>query len=222
MKMLGSIIRWFKAKDAAVAEKIEKEHELEFARQDLEGMQQDFAQVTNHVGEAKATIVGLKRDLAEKRRMISNLEEDGRALLERGKEELAAKICADIETLENEAKVFDESIAQQESMLQALEERRKQLKEAVYQAESSMRMMETMDSVARASEKISTVKTGDTSSALDRFRQRQSRVQNRLDKAKALAEMGSQERGETLKEEVDDALGRNKGARVLERLKQKK
>lgn len=219
MKILQTIVRWFKAKDAEMAEKIESEHEVAFAKQDLESMQRDLAKVTNSVGEVKATIAGLKRDLAEKQRMIANLEDDARALLARGKEKLAAKLCADIETLELEAEVFAQSIEQQENMLTTLEKKRRQLQEAVHQAESSLRMMETMDAVARASDKISSVKVGDTASALTRFQNRRQRLQKRLDKAKALAEIQAEERGESLKAEVDAALGRHKGARVLERLK---
>lgn len=222
MKVLQSIVRWFKAKDAAAAEAIECEHEVAFAKQDLENMQRDLAQVTNSVGEIKATLAGLKRELLAKERTIANLEEDAKALLDRGKEKLAMKLCADIETVEAEVEVFRNSIQQQENMLQTLGAKRRQLQDAVYQAESSLRMMETMDSVARASEKISTVRVGDSSSALSRFQNRQKRLQQRLDKAKAINELKDEDRGQSLKNEVDSALGRSKGSKVLARLQQKK
>jgi phage shock protein A len=219
MKVLSSIIRWFKAKDAEASEAIEQEHEVAFAKQDYEAMQKDLSQVTNSIGEVKATLAGLKRDMADKQRAVSNLESDARSLLERGKEDLATKLCAEIETIEKEIEVYRTSIAQQENMLKTLEEKREQLRQAVHQAESSLRMMQTMDSVARATEKVTSVKVGDTSSALNRFQDRQSRLQKRLDKAKAIQEMATQDAGGTLKTEVDEALGRTKGTSVLERLK---
>lgn len=222
MKVLASIIRWFKAKDAEVADSIEREHEVDFAKQDLEAMQKDLAQMTNGVGEVKATIAGLKRDLSDKQRMVANLEEDARALLGKGKEDLATKLCQQIEALEAEIEVYKKSVEQQESMLQTLQEKRKKLQEAVQQAESSLRMIQTMDTVARASEKISSVKIGDSSSALNRFQDRQKRVQSRLDQVKAVQEMVGEEKGEALQSEVDQALGRAKGSRVLDRLKKEK
>ena len=182
-------------------------------------MQKDLSQITNNMGEIKATLAGLKRDLSEKQRIITNLENDAKSLLEKGKEDLATKLCMEIETLEGETSVYKKSIEQQENMLKTLEEKRKQMIEAVRQAESSLRMMQTMDSVARATEKVSSTKVGDTSSALNRFKDRQNRVQQRLDKAKAISELESVESGTTLKSEVDEALGRAKGSSVLERLK---
>ena len=222
MKVLSSIVRWFKAKDSELSDSIEQEHEVAFAKQDLEAMHQDALQVTNSMGELKATLSGLKRDLAERERSITNMENDARALLDLGKEELATKICSEIEEVAAEAEVFRNSITQQEQMLKTLEKKRKQLQNAVRQAESSLRMMKTMDSVARASEKISTIKVGNTSSALSRFQERQKRLERRMDKAKAINEMASQDCGDTLKNEVDDALGRGKGSSILERLKKER
>lgn len=222
MKILESIVRWFKATDDQLSESIEQEHEIAFAKQDLEGMEKDLAEVTNNVGEVKATLAGLKRDLNEKQRGITNSENDARSLLDKGKEELAAKLCTEIETLEGEAKVLRTSIEQQENMLKTLEEKRKKLQDAVHQAESSLRMMQTMDSVARASEKIASVKVGDTTSALGRFKDREQRLQQRMDKAKAINEMVSQESGDSLKVEVDEALGKTKGSETLARLKRER
>lgn len=222
MKALQSLIRWFKAKDTEVSEAIEQEHEVAFARQDVEMMQKDLAQVVNSIGEVKATLAGLKRELSDKQRTMGNLESDASSLLEKGKEEVAKKVCVEIEGLEKEIEVYRHSIEQQESMLTSLDEKRKQLQEAVKQAESSLRMMQTMDAVARATEKVSTVKIGDTSSALNRFQERQGRMQKRLDKAKAISEMSAQSGEAALKSEVDEALGRSKGNSVLERLKKQK
>lgn len=222
MKVLSSLIRWFKAKDAQAADAIEQEHEVDFAKQDLESMQRDLRQVTNSMGEVKATLAGLKRDLAEKQRAIANNEGDARSLLDRGKEALAVKVCAEIEAMEAEAEVYRNSIAQQEGMLKTLESKRLQLQQAYKQAQSSLRMMKTMDAVSRASEKIATVKVGDSSSALARFKEREKRLQQRMDKAKAINEMASQDSGETLQQEIDEALGRGKGSSVLARLKKER
>ncbi len=219
MKVLQSVMRWFKAKDAKMAEAIEKENEVAFAEQDLDGMRKDFTQVSNNVGEVKASIAGLKRDLLEKKRQTENLESDARALLDKNKESLAVQLCAQIETLEQESQVYESSIAQQENMLKTLEKKRNELKAAVGQAESSLRMMQTMDSVTRASEKISSVRVGNTTSALSRFKNREKRLQSRLDKATAMNEMSVEDSGGGLKNEVDEALGRGQGSSVLARLK---
>ena len=219
MKVLQSMIRWFKAKDSEVAEKIERENEVAFAKQDLESMQNDLSQVTNSIGEVKATLIGLKRDMGNKERNIRNLEEDARSLLEKGREDLALKICAEIESLQTEVNILKNSVEQQEKLIQTLEDKRRVLQDAVRQAESSLRILATMASVARASEKVSQVNVGNSSSALARFKDREKNVQRRLDKAKAINEMQDTDSGKALGKEVDEALGRGRGNEVLARLK---
>lgn len=219
MKLIASISRWMKAKDADASEKIERGQEVEFAKQDMEKMKKDLAVITSNVGTIKSTITRLRRELTEMQREKEKREKDAVALLEAGNEELAKRHAVRIEALETSIQTTEAAIDQQEGMLATQQAQRKKYMDTVGEAENSLRLMESMDAVAKSTEKITAIKVEGTSNALASFKERQKRIQQRLDKASAIQEIAEEESGDALEKETEAALGRTAGSATLERLR---
>ncbi|MFQ5647121.1 MAG: PspA/IM30 family protein [bacterium] len=220
MKLLGSIQRWLTAKDSEYSEKIEKGHEVDFAKQDLEKMRQDMSQITKNLGTIKSTIVRLRRESAEYTAAREQHERDALSLMQAGKEGLAQKHAAKIALLEENIGTLAVSIKQQEGLLEGQKSQRDKFAKAISEAENSMKLMESMNAVAQATEKITSVKLPGTTNALASFKDRQRRIQTRLDQAKSLQEYTEESsEGDMLEKETARALGNSKGNEVLARLR---
>lgn len=220
MKVLSSLFRWIKAKDSSASEAIENSNAVAFAKQDLEKMEKDRDAARDAVATIKAEVARLGRDVHNKKVAIIAKTSDAEALLAKGNEALATQVCAMIEDLEAEIAVLEKSLAQQQALCHQQEQQYHQLNQAVSDAGRSLKMMQTMESVAASTEKASSVKIGDGSSALARFKQREAAVQARLDKAQAASDL-SLPAEEKLEEQVKAVLGDVKGGTVLARLKGK-
>jgi len=200
MKVLSSIKRWLVAKDSEASENIEKGHEIQFAKQDLENMKKDMSFMAK-----------LKREKSDMEAEKNQHENDALSLLKAGKEELAERHAGKIELLESSISRLESSIKQQEELMKTQQAQRKKLAASVSEAENSIKMMESMDAVARSTEKISVVKVPGASSALSRFKERQMRIQERLDKAQAIQEAVEDTPEASLEKETATALGRSGG-----------
>lgn len=218
MKLLSTVFRWLKAKDAAESEAIENANATAFAAQDLEQLEKDRDNARDAVAGIKAEVAGLERDVAAKKAAIAAKTDDAHALIKAGKEDLARQVCALIEDLEKEVGVLDNALTQQKGLCEQQERQYQQLNQAVSDARRSLRMMKTMEAVASSTEKAASVRIGDGSSALARFKQRESTVRRRLDKAQAASQLGAPA-DQKLEEQVQAALGTGKGDAVLARLK---
>ncbi len=221
MKLIKSIKRWIIAKDMEASEEIERGHEIQFAKQDLDAIKKDMASVTSNVGTIKSNILKLKREKTEMEAAKDQHEKDAIALIKLGKEGLAERHAGKIEGLEKRIALLEDSIKQQDNLLKIQQRQREKLSTALNEAESSMKMMESMNAVAKSTEKVSQVKLNDTSSALSRFKDRQSRIQERLDRAQSIEETIEESSGTALDRETEEALGRAGGSDVLARLKAK-
>lgn len=218
MKVLASVFRWIKAQDAEKSEAIERANAVAFAKQDLEQLEKDRDAARDAVATIKAEMAQLERDVRDKRAAIAAKTADAEALLGRGEEELAARLCGLIEDMEAELPVLEAALERQRELCAQQEAQYQQLNQALAEARRSLKMMQTMEAVARSTEKASSVKIGDGSSALSRFKQREAAVRLRLDKAQAASALNvPAER--RLEDEVRSKLGGGKGSAVLERLK---
>jgi len=218
MKLLTTVFRWLKAKDAEKSEAIENANAAAFAKQDLEQLEKDRDTARDAIASIKAEAARLERDVAAKRAAIAAKTADAEALLNAGKEDLATQVCALIENLEAEIPVLDNALLQQKNLCAQQEQQYQRLNQAVGDARRSLRMMQTMESVAASTEKAASVKIGDGSSALARFKQRESTIRLRLDKAQAASELATPAE-QRLDDQVKSALGAGKGSSVLARLK---
>jgi len=218
MKLLTTVFRWLKAKDAEQSEAIENANAAAFAKQDLEKLEKDRDSARDAVAGIKAEAARLERDIAAKKAAVAAKTADAEALLNAGKEDLATQVCALIEDLEAEIPVLDNALLQQRNLCDQQEQQYQRLNQAVSDARRSLRMMQTMEAVAVSTEKASSVKIGDGSSALARFKQRESTIRLRLDKAQAASELSTPAE-QRLDDQVKSALGAGKGSAVLARLK---
>ncbi len=218
MKLLTTVFRWLKAKDAEQSEAIENANAASFAKQDLEQLEKDRDVARNAVASIKAESAKLERDVQAKKAAVAAKTADAKALLESGKEDLATQLCALIEGMEGEIPVLESALQQQQTLCAQQEQQYQRLNQAVSDARRSLRMMQTMESVAASTEKASSIKIGDGSSALARFKQRESVIRQRLDTAQAASELGTPAE-ERLEQQVQNALGSGQGASVLARLK---
>ena len=150
MKLLGSIQRWLTAKDSEYSEKMEKGHEVQFAKQDLEKMRQDMTQITRNLGTIKSTIVRLRREAAEYTAAREQHERDTLALMQSGKEGLAQRHAAKIALLEENISTLEVSVKQQEELLESQKLQRNKFSRSIAEAENSMKLMESMNAVAQA------------------------------------------------------------------------
>jgi len=221
MKILSSIKRWIVAKDSEVSDGIERGHEVQFAKQDLDNMKKDLGLLVSNVGTIKTNITKLKRERSEMQEESEQHERDAVLLLKAGREELAERHAGKIESLETGIKNLESSITQQEALLKTQQAQREKLRTSVDEAENSLRMMESMNAVAKSTEKISSVKIPGTDSALARFKERQARIQERLDKAQAIQETLEENASSSLDKETAEVLGKTGGSEVLARLKAK-
>jgi|GEM_PF-1668885 len=218
MKLLTTAFRWLKAKDAEKSEAIENANAAAFAKQDLEQLEKDRDTARDAVAEIKAEAARLERDVAAKKNAVAAKTADAEALLNAGKEDLATQVCALIEDMEAEIPVLESALLQQRNLCSQQEQQYQQLNQAVSDARRSLRMMQTMEAVAASTEKAASVKIGDGSSALARFKQRESTIRLRLDKAQAASELSAPAE-QRLDDQVKSALGAGKGSSVLARLK---
>jgi len=218
MKLLTTAFRWLKAKDAEQSEAIENANAAAFAKQDLEQLEKDRDTARDAVAGIKAEAARLERDVAAKKNAVAAKTADAEALLNAGKEDLATQVCALIEDMEAEIPVLENALLQQRNLCSQQEQQYQQLNQAVSDARRSLRMMQTMEAVAASTEKAASVKIGDGSSALARFKQRESTIRLRLDKAQAASELSAPAE-QRLDDQVKSALGSGKGSSVLARLK---
>jgi len=218
MKLLTTVFRWLKAKDAEQSEAIENANAASFAKQDLEQLEKDRDVARDAVASIKAEAARLERDVEAKKSAVAAKTSDAKALLESGNEELAAKVCALIEGMEGEIPVLEAALQQQQTLCSQQEQQYQRLNQAVSDARRSLRMMQTMEAVAASTEKAASIKIGDGSSALSRFKQREAVIRQRLDKAQAASDLGTPVE-QRLEQQVESALGTGQGASVLARLK---
>ena len=218
MKLLGTVFRWIQAKDTETSEAIEDANAVAFAKQDLVQLEKDRDTARDEIASIKAEVARLERDVAAKKAAVAAKTADAQALLDAGKEDLATQICALIEDMEAELPVLEGALAQQLNLCSQQETQYHQLNQAASDARRSLKMMQTMEAVAASTEKAASVKIGDGSSALTRFKKRESTIRLRLDKAQAASEL-SLPVEQRLEDQVKDALGTRKGSSVLARLK---
>ncbi len=218
MKLVTTVFRWLKAKDAEKSEAIENANAAAFAKQDLEQLEKDRDVARDAIASIKAEAARLERDVEAKKRAVAGKTADAQALLSAGKEDLATQVCALIEDMEGEIPVLENALQQQRGLCSQQEQQYQQLNQAVSDARRSLRMMQTMEAVAASTEKAASVKIGDGSSALARFKQREETIRLRLDKAQAASALSAPAE-QRLDDQVRTALGSGKGNSVLQRLK---
>lgn len=216
MKLFKSLVSWGKAKDTELANKLEEKHEVEFAQQDLEAMERDLAAAIKALGDIKARLMGMERDIKEKETEITDRTDKARQLKAKEMTDLALKQCAIIEDVTATVEVLRNSYTDLKAHYEAQLENKNKLQSSVEEARRSIKLMKTMRDVAQSNESLTTIKVGGASSALEKFQARKKRLQERLDSSKAI--LDEQSSGDRLDEETEKALGNQKGSSLFDSL----
>lgn len=216
MKLFKSLVSWGKAKDTELANKLEEKHEVEFAQQDLEAMERDLAAAIKALGDIKARLMGMERDIKEKETEITDRTDKARQLKGKEMTDLALKQCAIIEDVTATVEVLRNSYTDLKAHYETQLENKNKLQSSVEEARRSIKLMKTMRDVAQSNESLTTIKVGGASSALEKFQARKKRLQERLDSSKAI--LDEQSSGDRLDEETEKALGNQKGSSLFDSL----
>jgi len=216
MKLFKSLVAWGKAKDTELANKLEEKHEVEFAEQDLENMEKDLSAAIKALGDIKARLMGMERDIKEKETEIADRTEKARQLKAKDMMDLAMKQCAIIEDVTATVEVLRNSYTDLKAHYETQLENKNKLQSSVEEGRRSIKLMKTMRDVAQSNESLTTIKVGGASSALEKFQARKKRLQERLDSSKAI--LDEQSTGDRLDEETEKALGNQKGSSLFDSL----
>lgn len=222
MALFKALGGWLKAKDREAAEAIENQNLTEFAKNDLEAMQGELRKVTQNLGSIKGRTKTMEDEIKEKKTEIKDRTAKAEQLIAADKEELAAKQCAIIETMQAEVEALTDALKQQQQLYNTQVTNRDKLRESIQACESELRLMKTQEEVTKSNEALATVNVDGAQSAVSKFQERRKKMQERLNTSQALAEEQQASSNDSLDAETAAALGQSKGSALLEKLKAKK
>ena len=217
MNLIKNAGRAADAKAQKGADAIERENSVEFGKQDVAQMKADLGSINNNIGTIKGEIAVLKDKVKGIKDQIKKHESDAAELDAAGNEKLAIKHCEAAEALESQLEPLEMALKQQTSLLEDQMKAKEEMKRNVQQAEADLMTLKAMEDAATANEKLATINTSSSSSALASFRQRKEDAKKRLVKAQALKEESSAE--DSLDSETAAALGHSGGKSRLEKLR---
>jgi len=224
MGLLKSVGGWFRAKDREAGEKIENSNIVEFARNDLEDMNKDLMTVRENIGHVKARIGQLTGDIKDINDQISNNTSKAEQLLSKGTpeaENLAKQMCSAVETLQQKLQMNKDALAQQEKLLAQQQETKAVLEQHVEECRNELDLMKTQQEVTKGNESLVAVDAGASGSAVEKFKERRRKLQEKLSVSQAMVEE-TQEHSQSLSEKADKLLGTDKGSALFEKLKASK
>lgn len=207
------------AKAQETANNIESEHSVAFGKQDVEKMNGELAKVNGNIGTMKGEIAVNEDKIKGVKAEIKKHETDAAALLE-GNEPLALKHCEAADRLSSQLEPLELALQTQKETLQEQISAKEELKSAVMQAESDLVTLKAMDDAAKANEKLVTVNTDTSTSAVADFARRKEEAKKRLIRSRSIKEESRGTDGDLAKETAA-ALGTGGGASRLEMLKAK-
>jgi phage shock protein A len=219
MALLEAFGKWVKAKDKQAARKIEDNHIVDFAEQDLDTLRAELEKAITNCGMIKARMLTLNDDIKAKSDEITTRTDNAKALLAAGKEDLAMKQGAIVEGLEKQVATLKDAYKQQEELYNEQEANKNELQEKITQCEISLGSMKTLESVKESNESLTTVNTASGKSALASFEDRERRLKEQTNAAKAIRQEHSAGTTKSLDEQTAEALGKKPGSSFLEKLK---
>ena len=188
--LFKSLFGLAKAKQSEAAEAIEDKNRVSFAKQDIEEVEKKLRESRVAVGNIKGRVMGLEREVKEKKDEAADRETKAKALKEAGKTDLAkqqwnirCELIDEVETLKISLSQLKKTYEQQKVNVGELEGNLNAMKR-------SLQRMKTMDEVKKSNEAISAVDTSGSTSALEKFREREKKMQQELNTSTALMEEG--------------------------------
>lgn len=207
------------AKAQNAADKIDAEHSVDFAKQEIQQMKDDLGAVIGNIGSIKGEYAVLQDKIKGLKADVKKHEEDAKDLSESGNDKLALAHCEAIEKIEPQLEALNMAAKQQKDLLDDQIGSKDELKNAIDQAEAQLITLKAMEDVTSANEKITKIGPASTSSAMQRFAERQEEAKKRLTRSQAIKD---ESKGDTsLEDETKKALGKSAAADRLAKLKGK-
>jgi len=201
------------------ADDIEAKNSVTFGKQDVAKMNVELGKVNENIGTMKGEIAVLEDKVQGIKREIKKHESDATELAA-DNEGLALKHCEAAERLEGQLEPLAAALTVQKETLAEQQSAKEQLKSNVMQAESDLVTLKAMSDAASANEKLVTVNTSGSTSAVADFAKRKEDMKKRLIKSRAMKE-GSDGQDDLAKETAA-ALGNSGAASRLAKLQAKK
>lgn len=221
MGLIKSLFGLAKAKSDEAAQKIEDDNAVSFAQQDIAKLKEKISEAVRNVGKIKGVVMTIEGEITELEKEIADRTASAEALIEKGKEDIAAKQCAVIETKQSEVEVKKGILSQQQELLAQQEKNRTELQQLLTDSESNLNALKSMEDVRKSTEALTQVDTDGAQSLAARIKERQDRAKQRFNTSKATLE-ASKDPSKSLDEETQAALGSTKGSDLLAKLKAKK
>ena len=221
-KAFGAFGKLVKAKDSQIADKIENDNIVEFAKQDVEKIQQNLATVQGNIGKLKGRIQTLTEDIAENEKQIVDSTDKAKKLLATGKsemEDLAKQHCANVSTLQTKNETLKTALKQQQDLLARETTTKTKLDKALQQCRQDLDIMKTEKEVADANKSLASVNINDSASAVQKFHDKRRILHEQLSETTAIVEETT---SETLEEKTAKALGDEPGNDLFAQLKAQK
>jgi len=219
LKLLGVVRKAADAKIDAQAEKIENANAVEFGKQDLTKMKEDFANVCTNIGKIKGEIAIFKDKISDAKKRIKQYETNALQLDESGNSELAIKNCEAADRLSSQLETFTEALKMQQDLLQDQMSARDEMKSNLDEAESDIVTMQAMKDVTTANENLIKINKNSGESAVSKLKSRKEALKKQMYAAKAMKEESGG--GETVEQQTAKALGNSTGMSRLEALRAK-
>ena len=220
MAFINALKGLFRVTDRKAAESLENTDPVEFAKNDMEDMNADLLTVQQNLGHIKARMGQLTDDMKEIQDQIDNDTQKAQALIDKktpATDDLAQKLCKEIEGLEQKLAINKQAMEQQEALLKQFEDSKATLEDHIQQCQSDLEIMKTQKEVTDANSTLVTVDTGKSGSAVERFKERRRRLDEKLRVSTAMVEQAKP--SESLAAQADKALGTTPGSALFAKLK---
>ena len=207
MAFLNALKGLFRVTDRKTAEGLENTDPVEFAKNDMEDMHADLLTVQQNLGHIKARMGQLTDDMKEIQDQIDNDTAKAQALLAKGgNEELAGKICAEVEALEQKLAVNKQAMEQQEALLKQFEGSKAALESNIQQCQNDLEIMKTQKEVTDANKTLVNVDSGKSTAHVEKFKERRRKLDEQLRVSAAMVDQVKP--SESLAAQADKALGK--------------
>lgn len=220
MAFFKALKGFLRVSDRKAADSLENTDPVEFAKNDMEDMQSDLRTAQENLGHIKARMGQLTDDMKEIQEQIDNNTAKAKALLAKGTpdaEELARKLCTAVEGLEQKQEVNKQAMVQQEALLKQFESTKDTLEEHIQECQSDLEIMKTQKEVTDANKTLVNVDAGKSGSAVERFKERRRKLDEKLRVSTAMVE--ETKAPESLTSQADKLLGTTKGSALFASLK---
>ena len=224
--MAGVFSRLFNMGKAGVNETMdamEKGHEYELAKVDLDELRKDEARTLEAEGTVRGAILTLQREQEHASGEAQKFEQQAMSLLGSDPEDsqgLAQRNAARAEELEGNAAALQVQIGEQKKLLEEAVSRREEIQAAVKTAENDLKLMNSMASVRKSTEKAVRGLPG-RSNAMERLQERKKKMQQEMDVTRAMSEVQKEVSGDALQKQTEAALGVRPGADKMAALRAK-